>query len=62
MRTAWALQVEAGNQERLAQLGHVGSRKTIASGSKILNSLATFNIGCLDFLLKELFTFVIHIC
>ena len=46
MRTAWALQVEAGNQERLAQLGLVGSRKTIASGSKILNSLATFNIGC----------------
>ena len=56
VRTAWALQVEAGNQERLARLERVGSRETIASGSKILNSLATFNIGCLNFLLKELFT------
>lgn len=38
VRTAWDLQVEAGDQEHLAQLEHVGSRETIASGSKILTA------------------------
>lgn len=35
VRTTWALQVEAGNQERSAQLERAGSKQTVASGSKI---------------------------
>ena len=38
VRTAWDLQVEAGNQEHLAQMECVGLWETIAVGSKILTA------------------------